>query len=157
MSHDEFLEKIASEDFHVFLFDRPVTPPFHFLKHSWLVVAAHGQFQRWEVKDFLNKKRESLGYIHLDSLPPTQAYGRPLFGGKGKFRTRLLAHVQGGHGSLAEQMSKLISSNAASYPHKHLYRYIPGPNSNTFIQWILDQVPEFKYALAPTALGRGYK
>jgi hypothetical protein len=36
------------------------------------------------------------------------------------------------------------------------YRPWPGPNSNTFVQAVLDAVPELKTVLPPTAIGKDY-
>ena len=36
------------------------------------------------------------------------------------------------------------------------YRAWPGPNSNTFVQVVLDAVPELKAVLPPTAIGKDY-
>jgi Protein of unknown function (DUF3750) len=36
------------------------------------------------------------------------------------------------------------------------YRQWPGPNSNTFVQAVLDGVPELKAVLPPTAIGKDY-
>jgi hypothetical protein len=36
------------------------------------------------------------------------------------------------------------------------YSAWPGPNSNTFVQAVLDAVPELKAVLPPTAIGKDY-
>ena len=36
------------------------------------------------------------------------------------------------------------------------YRAWPGPNSNTFVQAVMDSVPEIRTALPPTSIGKDY-
>jgi hypothetical protein len=61
-------------------------------------------------------------------------------------------------GDKAEQLIPKIRSVVESYKFRVYgdYRPWPGPNSNTFIQAILDAVPELNAALPPTAIGKDY-
>jgi len=49
-----------------------------------------------------------------------------------------------------------VLDRAADYPHCGHYRYWPGPNSNTFVAWVLREaaVPQ---RLGRRALGQGYR
>lgn len=49
-----------------------------------------------------------------------------------------------------------IRKAAADYPYRGSYRAWPGPNSNTFISFILRSVPELGIALPPNAIGRDW-
>ena len=49
-----------------------------------------------------------------------------------------------------------IDKAANSYPWKTTYTVFPGPNSNTFIAWIAQQVPELELDLPFAAIGSGY-
>lgn len=42
------------------------------------------------------------------------------------------------------------------YPHAREYRIWPGPNSNTFVAWLVRTVPELDVELPPTAIGKDY-
>jgi hypothetical protein len=46
----------------------------------------------------------------------------------------------------------------ASYPYRAWGDYAawPGPNSNTFVAWVLEQVPDLRTALLPTAIGKDW-
>ncbi|MFP8968271.1 DUF3750 domain-containing protein [Pokkaliibacter sp. CJK22405] len=42
------------------------------------------------------------------------------------------------------------------YPYNDVYRAWPGPNSNTFVAWVVREVPELTVALPGNALGKDY-
>ena len=48
------------------------------------------------------------------------------------------------------------SSRTTSFAAYGDYNAWPGPNSNTFVQAVLDAVPELKTVLPPTAIGKDY-
>jgi len=47
-----------------------------------------------------------------------------------------------------------LTSGAYPYPDK--YTMLPGPNSNSFIQWILLEVPEIGFSLPMKAIGKSW-
>jgi hypothetical protein len=49
-----------------------------------------------------------------------------------------------------------VEAAVAAYPYPTTYRTWPGPNSNTFIAWIGQQVPELRLHLPPTAIGKDF-
>jgi hypothetical protein len=61
-------------------------------------------------------------------------------------------------GEKAEQLIPKIRSVVENYKFQAYgdYRPWPGPNSNTFVQAILDTVPELQAVLPPTAIGKDY-
>lgn len=59
-------------------------------------------------------------------------------------------------GKEAEAAIPKIRKAAADYPYRDSYRAWPGPNSNTFISFILRSVPELSIALPPNAIGRDW-
>jgi len=42
------------------------------------------------------------------------------------------------------------------YPYQSTYVIWPGPNSNTFVSWVIRQVPEFDVVLPNNAIGKDY-
>ena len=58
----------------------------------------------------------------------------------------------------AEQMIPWIEKSVAAYAarHVHDYRRFPGPNSNTFMQGVVDGVPGMDAVLSPLAIGKDY-
>jgi hypothetical protein len=49
-----------------------------------------------------------------------------------------------------------VDRAAREYPWMHEYTLWPGPNSNTFVAWIVRSVPELEVDLPPTAIGKDY-
>ncbi len=65
----------------------------------------------------------------------------------------LLADIRGEH---VDAVIEKIHRAAMSYPAANEYRLWPGPNSNSFIAWILRRVPELRADLPPTAIGKDW-
>lgn len=59
-------------------------------------------------------------------------------------------------GKEAEEMIPKIYAAIESYPYQNLYRAYPGPNSNTFVSYIIRSVPEMKIALPSNAIGKDW-
>lgn len=61
-------------------------------------------------------------------------------------------------GPEAERLIPKIADAVATYPYRNLgdYRVWPGPNSNTFVAFVVARVPELRVALPPTALGKDF-
>lgn len=59
-------------------------------------------------------------------------------------------------GEKAELAIPKVEQAVASYPYKNTYRTWPGPNSNTFVAYVLRRVPELSAALPATAIGKDY-
>jgi hypothetical protein len=58
----------------------------------------------------------------------------------------------------AERLIPEIRRAVAEYPYRNWgdYRVWPGPNSNTFVAYVLSRVPDLQAALPPTALGKDF-
>jgi hypothetical protein len=57
-------------------------------------------------------------------------------------------------GEAAQRIVQVLNA-AESYPFCHLYHYWPGPNSNTFVAWVLREAG-IEYALDPRGIGQRY-
>ncbi len=55
-----------------------------------------------------------------------------------------------------DKLIEAVDKAAQSYPWKSTYKVFPGPNSNTFIAWIGQQVPELELDLPLSAIGSEY-
>lgn len=53
---------------------------------------------------------------------------------------------------IIKQLKKLIDK----YPYKDIYRVWPGPNSNTFVSYLIRHIDELDIELPPTAIGKDY-
>lgn len=69
-------------------------------------------------------------------------------------RPKVLADFRGPE---AEALIGEIDKVARKYPWPETYKAFPGPNSNTFIAWIIKNVPGLKVKLPFSAIGSGYK
>ena len=151
---------LKNDMYQVFLFQCPAFLPVSFFSHSWFVVNKKGEISRWEVG--FGGHQSEIGWEHLDinNWPPFT--GTPMFFGfpgkhqplwKGKLRT----YVEGGdESSLAYRMAEFISNSKATYSYRKEYHATAGPNSNTYVQWVLDAFPEFKAKLPFSAIGRSF-
>lgn len=61
-------------------------------------------------------------------------------------------------GPEAERLIPKIAEAISAYPYRAWgdYRVWPGPNSNTFVAFVIARVPELRVALPPTALGKDF-
>jgi hypothetical protein len=113
-----------------------------FAVHTWIVV----------------KERSASRYSRYDYT----AWGEPIridgFVPDGRWFGAVPETLASVDGEKAEQLIPKIRSVVESYKFRADgdYRPWPGPNSNTFIQAILDAVPELSAALPPTAIGKDY-
>ena len=111
--------------------------------HCWLVSSDDaGVCHRWEVWQIKNAGGHSIGHLHCDLKQPEDGVG----GGP----SRLAAEWRG-----AEALRILEVLNMP-YPHSHRYRYWPGPNSNSFVAWVLREAG-IAYRLPWQAFGKRYR
>ena len=59
-------------------------------------------------------------------------------------------------GPQAEALIGEIEAAVASYPYANEYTMLPGPNSNSFIEWIALSVPDLGLDLPAKAIGAGW-
>lgn len=60
-------------------------------------------------------------------------------------------------GTDAQPLIPKLKSAIEAYPWSNEYVLFPGPNSNTFVSWIGQQVPELKLDLPATAIGKDWR
>jgi hypothetical protein len=58
-------------------------------------------------------------------------------------------------GEVAYKLAEILENSPENYPHKYCYRYFPGPNSNTYAQWILNQAKS-DYRLSIKGIGKHF-
>lgn len=95
--------------------------------HYWFVISEEGTgaCHRWEVWQTADAGGVSVGHVHCDLKEPDADVG----GGPAR-----IAAVW--HGPEAAAI-RAVLERPEEYPHRHLYHYWPGPNSNTFAAWVL--------------------
>jgi hypothetical protein len=113
-----------------------------FAVHSWIVL----------------KERGAPRYSRYDYT----AWGDPIrvdgFAPDGRWFGAVPESVVAVDGGEAEELIPKIRSVIENYGFRAYgdYSAWPGPNSNTFVQAILDAVPELNAVLPPTAIGKDY-
>ncbi len=113
-----------------------------FAVHTWIVV----------------KERGASRYNRIDYT----AWGEPIrvdgFAADGRWFGALPETVVSVDGQEAEKLIPKIRSVIEHYKFRAYGDYSPwpGPNSNTFVQAVLDAVPDLKAVLPPTAIGKDY-
>src|SRR5882724_10814541 len=113
-----------------------------FAVHTWIVV----------------KERGASRYSRYDYT----AWGDPIrvdgFAPDGRWFGAVPQPVVSVDGQEAEKLIPKIRSVIENYKFRAYGDYSPwpGPNSNTFVQAVLDAVPELKAVLPPTAIGKDY-
>jgi hypothetical protein len=113
-----------------------------FAHHSWIVI-----------------RERSVGYTRYDKV----AWGRPVKVNGWPPDGRWLGHVPmlvaAIEGSEAERLIPKIKAAVARYPHNRpgAYSVWPGPNSNSFVAYVLAAIPEAGIVLPPTAIGKDWR
>ena len=116
-----------------------------FAVHSWVSIKEKGA-AAYEVLQVVGwRLRRGLSPVSVEPGEPDRLwYGA---------RPALVLDLRG---EKAEAAITKIRQAAADYPYRDSYRVWPGPNSNTFVSFILRSVPELGVELPPTAIGRDF-
>ncbi|ACK65692.1 conserved hypothetical protein [Rippkaea orientalis PCC 8801] len=112
--------------------------------HYWYVVIREEQQDRWEIWQKPALSPESWGHLHKNLMSPVSGVGN----GQSWLETSWT-------GQLGHELGKIIENSPMIYPYNDFYRYFPGPNSNTYVQWILNQA-NCNYRLKIKAIGKDY-
>ena len=115
-----------------------------FAWHYWFVVEDGTGCHRWEVWQTKNAGGSCIGHVHRDLKAPADGVG----GGP----SRVAADWEGD----AAQRIAAVLGDAARYPYCQRYRMWPGPNSNTFVAWVLREAG-VSAALDARGIGRNYR
>jgi hypothetical protein len=116
-----------------------------FASHYWFVVSDGTARHRWEVWQTSNAGGSlCVGHVHRDLKGPDDGVG----GGP----SRLAAAWQG------EPARRIVAilNDVKTYPHCASYRLWPGPNSNTYVAWVLRQAG-IEHRLHWKAFGKHYR
>lgn len=156
MDEKTFQKLIKKYKFQVFLFKSSVAP-FGLGVHTWFVINLKGKIHRFEFGRFFNKEKTAEVRVYKNLYPPTQNVVGQYNSFKFKSESKLIHYIEGDKHSLAEKLAIFIKENSKNYPLRNQYKLL-GPNSNTFIMWILSNFPKnagFKLPL--TAIGKNHK
>ena len=81
----------------------------------------------------------SQGYVHQDLFKPWEGLWENLFWPVTMSTPTLVARLEG---EIARQGEAVLRASFEDYPFVHHYSPLPapGPNSNTYIQWVLNEI-----------------
>jgi len=140
----------------VWLLSSPLPFPLNwFAKHTWLVtVRPKEKINRWEVWKSRSRCKTSWGYLHKNLFPPGVGIVQTPWGIFGRFWP---AKIEGKvTGKIAEEMISFIEKSTLNYPYRGLYLFWPGPNSNTYVRWIVKHFPHSGLKLPLRAWGKAF-
>jgi hypothetical protein len=146
----DFENLIDKNEYQVFICTCPAYFPFSFFKHPWFVLNKKGEISRWEVRDNLNKITKK--YIFKNYQKPFEGIPMSFFVKK-CWGSKIFYKIDS---SIAEEIIKYIENSEFNYPYADKYVFY-GPNSNTYIQWVLKQFPELDIKLPWRFIGKNYK
>ncbi len=122
----------------------PDTEPWvsRFAQHSWVDIKSATGWRRVEILS------ETSG-VRTGELKGSMAHAN--------VRWRRDVHVVASYsGEEARRIGARVLEVATQYPHEQGYRAWPGPNSNTFVEWLGREVDGFHFELYPNAVGKDY-
>ncbi|MBT4289728.1 MAG: DUF3750 domain-containing protein [Deltaproteobacteria bacterium] len=139
----------------VWLYCSPLPLPLSYLAlHCWFVLAdQENTISRWEIWQRPQRCKNSWGHLHQNLFPMQQGINRIPGCSFWKWPSKLLFYFD--H-PVASTLTKIIGSSPEIYPYHHQYRAYPGPNSNTYIQWVLDHLSAPKIELPTSAIGKNW-
>ena len=112
--------------------------------HYWYVIVRGDQKDRWEIWQTPSLSQNSWGHLHKNLMNPESGVGNGASWCENRWTD-----------SLAKQLAQTIENSPILYPHNYCYRYFPGPNSNTYVKWILKQT-NCDYRLSIKGIGQHY-
>jgi len=117
----------------------------YFAIHTWLAAKKTGEssYTVYEVIGWRLRGGDSALRVARD-VPDRRWYGA---------EPRLLWEKRGAG---VDAMIDAVNAAVKSYPWPDVYEAFPGPNSNTFTAWVIDNVPGLGARLPRTAIGSGY-
>jgi len=113
--------------------------------HTWIAVkpANADAYTVYEVNGW-RLRRTGTAVVVSDRAPDSRWFGNA---------PELIADLRG---PAAAAAIPKIEQAVAAYPYADSYRVWPGPNSNTFVAYVLRAAPEVEADLPPTAIGKDY-
>jgi acyl-CoA synthetase (AMP-forming)/AMP-acid ligase II len=118
----------------------------YFAVHSWIAFKpAHAAaYQVVDVVGFRARRNNNRVVGMREEVPDRSWYGS------------VPDLIQDLRGEEAEAAIEHIVAAVDTYPYQSEYRVYPGPNSNTFVSYILRRVPELTVELPPHAIGKDW-
>lgn len=146
------------DDYCVEIWESAMPWPLSFAVHLWFVTCHAHVVDRIEVWATLGSF-EGVTLLK-NAIAPTAGIRTSFFDNpvtpKKVGKTQKIFKIKGAPGSAVEKLYRDIHESLYTYPYLRQYVMWPGPNSNTYVQWVLDRHPEVVIALPRRAFGRNY-
>ena len=113
--------------------------------HTWIAVKPRDASE-FTVHEVMGWRLKSTGTSLVARNRPADGYW---YGA----RPELLGDIRGPG---VEAIIERIEAAVKEYPYPDTYHLWPGPNSNTFVAFVLRRVPELRVDMPPTAIGKDY-
>ncbi|HEY4494234.1 MAG TPA: DUF3750 domain-containing protein [Candidatus Paceibacterota bacterium] len=152
----DFKNLLDKDKYQVFLCHSKCAFPAMFASHPWFVLNKKGKIVRCGISHYKNITPESKGHFTVNMLPPFVGLPWFLFYKKFRYQATLLGFIEGDENSVAKQIIDFIENSVSNYPYVDKYHFV-GPNSNTYVQWVLNHFPDFPAALPWNSPGKNYK
>lgn len=115
-------------------------------RHPWVAIRDRGgAWERWEVMCCADGS--PMGTVRRTQTPPLSDHG----GGGGDVRIHAVWR-----GAEAERIAACVRREGPRYPYRGSYHTWPGPNSNTFVDWLL-RACHMHVDLPATSIGKDYR
>ncbi len=117
----------------------------YFAVHSWIAFKKENE-SSFSVAQIVGwRLKRGLSALSLEKdLPDRKWFGAP---------AELLEEIRG---EKANSAIRKIEAIAKAYPYAKSYRAWPGPNSNTFISYLIRELDELTVELPPNAIGKDW-
>ena len=126
--------------YQVFIFSSPLPFPLSFAVHTWVVTNKKGETNRWEVWQSKNAGPISWGHVNKNMFRLTSGVRIWYKLSNKRFNSKLIHFIEGDEKSGIPELIEFIEIKAPDYKYRDTYHYVPGPNSNTFTQWIVNHL-----------------
>lgn len=156
ISETEFNDLVKSDLYQVFLMASCIPRPFNMAVHAWFVLQQNNVLDRWEFGKFKESPHPNgIGVLH-NFMPPLKGMNKFINKPKPRHPAHLINVIEGSAHSTAAAMIYFIEKHSPQYPLRNKYSYL-GPNSNTYVQWVLNHFPEADLELNWRAIGKQSK
>ena len=140
---------------------------FNFICHNHIVINKLGKLDRWEVhysknmeneindKKYLLKTMKKFNHIYKNFVSPVISFLKyPTSISSERFLVKLVKKFD--DEKLCKKIIKFVENTPKNYPYRNKYISYPGPNSNTYIQYIIDEL-NLDVKLSVNSFGKNYK
>ena len=129
--------------------------PIRLATHVWIVTVYNGIINRWDILHKEQPAEKCVGHLHKNFQKPFQGLPKYYFENKEHWNSSLVGFVSGKKESVAHTVFTFVEKQITTYQYTTSYVMLPGPNSNSFVQWVIDSF-SLPIVLPATALGKNY-